>query len=146
MATMTGITSQAVLPASLLMDSGKNATGLDKNMDPQKAAKQVEQVFLAQLLKVMFDNTEVGKGQMVSGYMPLVTSEVAKALSDRGIGFHEFLMRNPQFTNMVTRNKTTDKTDKSADNNAAVDKTAVELKMPVRGGITSAYGAVSRAK
>jgi Rod binding domain-containing protein len=127
------------------MDSGTIAR-LDKNMDPQKAAKQVEQVFLGELLKVMFDNTEVGKGQMVSGYMPIVASEVAKALSDRGIGFHDFLMRNPQFSNMVTRNKTTDKTDKSADNNATVDKTVGELKMPVRGGITSAYGAVSRTK
>ena len=145
MATMTGLTSQAVLPASLLMDSERIA-GLDKNMDPQKAAKQVEQVFLGELIKVMFDNTEVGKGQMVSGYMPIVASEVAKALSDRGIGFHEFLLRSPQFSNMVTRNKTTDKTDKSADSSAAVDKTVGELKMPVRGGITSAYGAVSRAK
>jgi len=145
MATMTGLTSQAVLPANLLMDSGKIA-GLDKKMDPQKAAKQVEQVFLGELLKLMFDNTEVGKGQMVSGYMPLVTSEVAKALSDRGIGFHEFLMKSPQFSNMVTRNKTTDSTDRSADNKAAEDKTAGELKMPVRGDITSAYGAVSRAK
>jgi len=145
MAEMNAITSQAVLPANLLMDSA-NVAGMDKNTDPQKAAKQVEQVFLGELLKVMFDNTEIGKGQMVSGYMPVVASEVAKALSNRGIGLHEFLMRTPQFSNMVTKKKTTDNTDKSTYENTAVDKTAGALKMPVCGVIPSAYGAGSRAK
>jgi Rod binding domain-containing protein len=145
MAAITEMASQAVIPASLLMDSAK-IDGLDKNKDPQKAAKQVEQVFLGELLRVMLDNTEVGKGQMVSGYMPLVTSEVAKALSNRGIGFHEFLMRSPQFSNTVTKHKTIVNTDKSVENDSAGDKTAGELRMPVRGGISSAYGSVSRAK
>ena len=141
---MTEITSQVVLPANILMDSAK-MSGLDKKMDPSKAAKQVEQVFLGELLKVMFDNTEVGKGQMVSGYMPVIASEVAKALSDRGTGFQDFLLRGPQFRNMVTK-KMMNNQGKSADNNATVDKTAGALMMPVRRGITSAYGSVSRVK
>jgi Rod binding domain-containing protein len=144
MTSMTEITSQAVLPANILMDSVKMSS-LDKNMDPSKAAKQVEQVFLGELLKVMFDNTEVGKGEMVSGYMPVIASEIAKALSDRGTGFQDFLLRGPQFSNMVTK-KTKDNHGKSADNKATVDKPTGASMMPVRGGITSAYGSVSRVK
>ncbi len=76
--------------------------GLGKISDPDKAGRQVEQVFLGELLKNMLENTEFGKDKMVSSYMPYITGEIAKSLSERGIGIHDFLMRSPSFRDMVS--------------------------------------------
>ena len=76
--------------------------GLGKISNPDKAGRQVEQVFLGELLKNMLENTEFGKDKMVSSYMPYITGEIAKSLSERGIGIHDFLMRSPSFRDMVS--------------------------------------------
>ena len=112
-------------------------SGLDMKKDPGKAAKQVEVVFLNELLKNMLENTEFGKDKMVSNYMPCITSEISKTLAERGIGIHDFLMKSPSFRNMVGESASAD----SAGKGAIKPKGPTEgLKVPVRGGIHSGYG------
>ncbi|HMK61518.1 MAG TPA: hypothetical protein VK452_10295 [Dissulfurispiraceae bacterium] len=110
--------------------------GLTGKSDPQKAAKQVEQVFLGELLKNMLENTEFGKGQIVSSYMPYITSEVAKSLTDRGIGIHEFLMKSPSFRDMVSKDADKGTTDKPA---AADTGAAIKLKFEMSGKLSNNY-------
>jgi len=110
--------------------------GLSGKSDPQKAAKQVEQVFLGELLKNMLENTEFGKGQMVSSYMPYITSEIAKSLSQRGVGIHEFLMKSPSFKDMVSKDAV-----KAAEPDAAAANTTGDgkLKIEMSRKITNIY-------
>jgi Rod binding domain-containing protein len=116
-------------------------TGQDKKADPLKAAKQVEVVFLNELLKNMLENTDFGKDKMVSDYLPYITTEISKSLSERGIGIHDFLMRSPSFRNMVTESG-------SAEDNVSkvlkAERPKEGLKMPVRGVIPSGYGPGAR--
>jgi Rod binding domain-containing protein len=112
-------------------------SGMDMKKDPDKAAKQVEVVFLNELLKNMLENTEFGKDKMVSNFMPCITSEISKTLAERGIGIHDFLMKSPSFRNMVGENASAD----SAGNGAVKPKVPDEgLKVPIRGGIHTGYG------
>ena len=115
--------------------------GLGKNSDPDKAAKQVEQVFLGELLKNMLENTEFGKEKMVSSYMPYITGEIAKTLSERGIGIHEFLMKSPAFRDMVSEKVTGTGADK---NGASLDRHDRKLKISDGGTISSSYGPVMK--
>lgn len=117
-------------------------SGLSTSKDPKEAAKQVEQVFLNELLKNMLENTEFGKDKMVSDYMPYITGEISKTLSERGIGIHEFLMKSPSFRNMVSKNHPDEETGSGQHDNPAIS--GKELKMPVRGGINSVYGTIVR--
>ena len=112
-------------------------TGQDKKADPLKAAKQVEVVFLNELLKNMLENTEFGKDKMVSDYLPYITTEISKSLSERGIGIHDFLMRSPSFRNMVTESGSAEGTGSKV---LTPEKPKERLKMPVRGGVPSGYG------
>jgi len=75
------------------------------NLDRQvgKAAKQVEEVFLNELLKSMFQNTELGKDKVISNYLPIFTAEISKSLSKRGIGIQEFFMKSAAFSSMVEK-------------------------------------------
>ncbi|MGO9380315.1 MAG: hypothetical protein ACLP29_17435 [Dissulfurispiraceae bacterium] len=113
--------------------------GLGNKSDPDTAAKQVEQVFLSELLKNMLENTDFGKDKMVSAYMPYITSEIAKNLTERGIGVHDFLMRSQSFRDMVSeRNTSTD-----IDNEVSVEgEDNGELKMPGGRRISHSYGQV----
>jgi Rod binding domain-containing protein len=117
-------------------------SGLNKAVkDPKEAAKQVEQVFLNELLKNMFENTEFGKDKLVSSYMPYITSEISKSLSERGVGIHEFLMKNPTFRNMVIPKGTAEDHGSGEINKLNNPGIPGEgLKMPVRGAISSGYG------
>ncbi len=118
-------------------------SGLNNAKDPNQASKQIEQVFLNELLKNMLENTEFGKEKIVSSYMPYITTEVAKSLSDRGIGIHEFLMKSPSFRNMVTKSGSAEALDSGEVNKTiSLNKqgnSAASLKVPVRGGISSVY-------
>ena len=111
--------------------------GQDKKADPGKAARQVEVVFLNELLKNMLENTDFGKDKMVSDYLPYITTEISKALSERGIGIHDFLMRSPSFRNMVTESGSTASTGSKV---LKPEKPEKALQMPLRGGIPSGYG------
>jgi len=119
-----------------LDESVKNGLGSVK--EPKEAAKQVEQVFLNELLKNMLENTEFGKDKIVSDYMPYITSEISKTLSERGIGIHEFLLRSPSFRNMIGENQTIN--DAEDVQTGKKDLSGKELKMPVRSSIISGYG------
>jgi Rod binding domain-containing protein len=70
--------------------------------DVRKAAGHVEEVFLNELLKTMFQNTDLAKDKIISGYLPYITAEVSKSLVQRGIGIQEFLTRSQSFNNLVT--------------------------------------------
>jgi Rod binding domain-containing protein len=109
----------------------------DKKTDPAKAAKQVEVVFLNELLKNMLENTDFGKDKMVSDYMPYITTEISKSLSERGIGIHDFLMRSPSFRDMVTESGSAKDTGSKM---LKPEKPAGGLQMPLRGVIPSGYG------
>ncbi|HMK42649.1 MAG TPA: hypothetical protein VK445_00765 [Dissulfurispiraceae bacterium] len=62
--------------------------------NPEVAARQVETLFLNELLKVMFEKTSFGKGKTVSALMPVITGHIADSLVERGIGISEFILKN----------------------------------------------------
>ena len=111
--------------------------GLGKISDPDKAGRQVEQVFLGELLKNMLENTEFGKDKMVSSYMPYITGEIAKSLSERGIGIHDFLMKSPSFRDMVSEKDHSEGAENKVNGQV---KDSLKLKMPGGGKISSSYG------
>jgi Rod binding domain-containing protein len=77
--------------------------GQANQADLTKAAGQVEEVFLNELLKTMFQNTELSKGKEISGFLPYITAEISKSLSQKGIGIKEFFMKGPAFDNMLQK-------------------------------------------
>jgi Rod binding domain-containing protein len=62
--------------------------------DAKTAAKQVETVFLNELLRIMMEHTSFGQDRTVSTFLPVITSEMSKSLAVRGIGIEDFLMKN----------------------------------------------------
>ncbi len=56
--------------------------------------KQIETVFLNELLKNIFEQTEFGKNKTISPYIPFFTAEMSKSFAERGIGVGDFLTRN----------------------------------------------------
>lgn len=120
-------------------------SGLGKISDPDKAGKQVEQVFLGELLKNMLENTEFGKDKMVSSYMPYITGEIAKSLSERGIGIHDFLMRSQSFRDMVSEKGHSEGAENKVNGQLKEDgKLKIQedgkLKIPGGGKISYSYG------
>jgi hypothetical protein len=71
--------------------------------DVAQAARQVEEVFLNELLKVMLQSTELAKEKVVSDFLPVFTMEISKEITKRGIGLQEFLLNSPSFANSVGR-------------------------------------------
>ncbi len=71
--------------------------------DVEKAAGKVEELFLNELLKVMFQNTELAKQKVVSDFLPVFTMEISKAMSERGIGLKDFFLNSPAFRLAVER-------------------------------------------
>jgi Rod binding domain-containing protein len=69
------------------------AQGTEKD-DAKTAAKQVETVFLNELLRIMMEHTSFGQDRTVSTFLPVITSEMSKSLAVRGIGIEDFLMKN----------------------------------------------------
>lgn len=112
-------------------------SGLGKISDPDKAGRQVEQVFLGELLKNMLENTEFGKDKMVSSYMPYITGEIAKSLSERGIGIHDFLMRSPSFRDMVSEKGHSEGAENKFNGQL---KDGGKMKIPGGGKISYSYG------
>jgi|GEM_PF-1445644 len=62
--------------------------------DAKTAAKQVETVFLNELLRIMMEHTSFGQDRTVSTFLPVITSEMSKSLAVRGIGIEDFLLKN----------------------------------------------------
>jgi len=62
--------------------------------DAKTAAKQIETVFLNELLKNMMEQTSFGKDRTVSTFLPAITSELSKSLAERGgIGLGDFFLK-----------------------------------------------------
>jgi len=58
------------------------------------ASKQVETLFLNEMIRIMLEQTSLGQNQTISTFMPVLSSEIAKSMADRGIGLGEFLLKN----------------------------------------------------
>jgi Rod binding domain-containing protein len=87
-------------PAQL--DASKAKSLQSGQAEVAKAARQVEEAFLNELLKTMFQNTELAKGDVTGDYLPFITGEMSKSIaSQRGIGIQEFLMKSPSFNIFV---------------------------------------------
>jgi Rod binding domain-containing protein len=71
--------------------------------DVKEAARRVEEIFLNELLKTMFQNTELSKDKVISSYLPVFTMEMSKAISKRNIGLQDFMMRSPAFKSSVEK-------------------------------------------
>jgi len=74
--------------------SGKTKAQGTEKADAKTAAKQVETVFLNELLRIMMEHTSFGQDRTVSTFLPVITSEMSKSLAVRGIGIEDFLMKN----------------------------------------------------
>ncbi len=59
--------------------------------DTKDLSKQIETLFLTELLKTLFEQTEFGKNKVVGSYMPFFTAELANSFAERGIGIGDFL-------------------------------------------------------
>lgn len=62
--------------------------------DTKTAAKQVETVFINELLRIMMEHTSFGQDSTVSTFLPVITSEMSKSIAVRGIGIEDFLLKN----------------------------------------------------
>lgn len=71
----------------------QNVHGSEKD-DAKTAAKQVETVFLNELLRIMMEHTSFGQDRTVSTFLPVITSEISKSLAVRGIGLADFFLKN----------------------------------------------------
>ncbi len=71
----------------------QNVHSNDKD-DAKTAAKQVETVFLNELLRITMEHTSFGQDRTVSTFLPVITSEMSKSLAVRGIGMEDFFMKN----------------------------------------------------
>jgi Rod binding domain-containing protein len=91
-ATYTNITADAAQAGNLV-----------KAAEVGKAARQVEEVFLNELLKTMFQNTELAKEKVISDYLPVFTMEMSKSLSKKGIGLQDFFINSPSFNISVEK-------------------------------------------
>ncbi len=73
------------------LSAGKQTPG---DSDAKTASKQIETVFLNELLRIMMEQTSFGKDETVSTYLPAITSELSKSLAERGgIGVANFILK-----------------------------------------------------
>ncbi|MGD0281731.1 MAG: hypothetical protein ABSB95_05140 [Dissulfurispiraceae bacterium] len=61
--------------------------------DARTAGKQMETVFLNELLRIMMEQTSFGQDRTVSVFLPAITSEISTSLAERGIGLGDFFMK-----------------------------------------------------
>jgi Rod binding domain-containing protein len=90
--------------------------------DVKEAARRVEEIFLNELLKTMFQNTELSKEKGISDYLPVFTMEMSKSISKRSIGLQDFLMRSPAFKITVEKGMGRKAEAASTDSGAAFGK------------------------
>lgn len=109
---------------------------VQKSSDPKVIAKQVENVFLNEFLKIMMEQTSFGKDRVISTYMPYITAEIAKDIADnRGIGIGEFFLKGSEALRVKSYELSDNKDLKLNSLNS-------ELKLghPVKGKVSSQYG------
>ena len=112
------------IASDLLTQNSKLQT--PNSSDPKVIAKQVENVFLNEFLKVMMEQTSFGKDRVISTYMPYITAEIAKDIADnRGIGIGEFFLKG---------------SDALRAKSSQTPNSELKLGHPVKGKVSSQYG------
>lgn len=134
MKTLSGIgPNMGIVPAG---------EGADGKSDPKLVAKEIETVFLNELMKIMLEKTSFGQNKTISTFLPVVTSEIAKSLAGRGTGVGDYLTRGLQTGGIpgydLIKNKKIDTDGKSLALDA--EPTAVLIDPPVEGRVSSGYG------
>ncbi|MCX8028165.1 MAG: M23 family metallopeptidase [Thermodesulfovibrionales bacterium] len=124
----------------------------------EEVSKQIEKVFLNELLKTLLESTELGKNKTIGPYIPIFSAEMSDMFSVRGIGVGEFLTRTDKLKQKQD-NSVEDKTSLKADTNTQsmnesekksmrsenisipqVLNSPIRLQLPVKGTISSKYG------
>jgi murein DD-endopeptidase MepM/ murein hydrolase activator NlpD len=119
--------------------------------DPKVLGKQMETLFLNQFLKIVMEQSDLGKGKMVGNFMPFITNELAKNMAERGIGIADFFMNSPNVKKMLDENSDVVEgypaSGATAGNAGLNNSTGPEtlkwdghLKLPVSGKISSSFG------
>lgn len=135
MRTMTGISMQ---PGAL-----SGTEGLKGNPEHGTIAKQVETVFLNELLKLIMEQSSIGKDKNLSNYLPFVTAEMSKDLAEKGTGVGDFFLRGTSMTRLTTLKKPAVNNLPSPEKSNATPEVLPwngELKLPVSGKVSSKYG------
>jgi murein DD-endopeptidase MepM/ murein hydrolase activator NlpD len=109
-----------------------NSINSINSSDPKVMAKQIETVFLNEFLRIMMEQTSFGKDGTVSTYMPYITSEIAKSITERGIGVGDFFLRTPSAGIQDAKSQ-----NPLPQNTLPFDG---KLKLPAVGKVTSRYG------
>ena len=135
MRTMTGISMQ---PGVL-----SGTEGLKGKPDQKVIAKQVETVFLNELLKLIMEQSSLGKDKNFSNYLPFVTAEMSKDLAEKGIGVGDFFLRGTSMTRLTTEKKP-EVNDLPSSGKSNTPPEILQwngaLQLPVSGKISSKYG------
>lgn len=117
----------------------------------KELSKQIERVFLTEMLKVMLTDTSLTKDRNLSTYMTVLIPEIATIMAEREIGIGRFLTENPNFINSLIKNGKIElkpssqpfPQEKSYDENKIKEgKISLPkiLSLPVNGEITSRFG------
>lgn len=106
-----------------------------KDTDAIKAvAKEMESLFAYELVKAMRQTTSLTKGSLGQDiYMSMFDIEIARLISEKGLGFQDLIIKYLQRYNDATSSQES-KVDK------AEEKFAPDSKFPVAGKITSTFG------
>lgn len=122
-----------------MIDSGLSAPNskfqTPNSSDPKVMAKQIETVFLNEFLRIMMEQTSFGKDRTVSTYMPYITSEIARSITERGIGVSDFFLKTPLAGIQDAKSGTT--AHGLEQNPLPWDG---KLRLPAVGKVTSRYG------
>ena len=141
--------------------SNFNIQGLGVNVpkdkassDPKVAAKEIETVFLSEFLKFALEQTSFGKDKFVSTYLPVITTEVAKSFSERGIGIGAFVLKSSNQLSVTSSDKAGNGSQamsneppppqpplvKGGDSLHVTHHSSLPLNPPVSGRVSSGYG------
>lgn len=110
---------------------------LKKSNNPEaleKVAKELEAMFIYELLKVMRKTVEVNKKdeEPISNYNTIIDMELSKVLAERGMGLKELIIQS------FDRKKMIERYEKGNDNMTPINKD--NFRLPVFGNITSGFG------
>ncbi|MBF0558732.1 MAG: hypothetical protein HQL08_08130 [Nitrospirae bacterium] len=89
--------------------------------DLKAASKQIEGLFINEMMRIMMEQTSVGQDKTISTFLPVITSEVSKSMAERGIGLGDFLFRNSSTAVQDVSNVNDTKTEGLASKNRAID-------------------------
>lgn len=120
--------------------------------DQKAFAREVETVFLNEFLKIMMEQTSFGKDKVISSFMPLITTEIARSLAERGMGIGDFISKGaeikgtseafpiPESSTLTNRGRTENDVPDDNGNPAPDSERNVILRLPVEGRISSGFG------